>query len=119
MADHIEIEDLALRTFVGINPEEQAHKQDVIISLRLEVDLRAAGGSDDIEQTVNYRTLAKQVIAHVEEGRFLLVERMAEEIATLCLSGDERVLAVHVRVQKPGALRYARSVGVSIERTRG
>lgn len=117
MADSIEINDLLLRTIVGINDEERINRQDVVINLRLETDLRPAANSDDIDDAVNYRTICKQVIDLVEGGTFLLVERMAEEIAAMCLQ-DARIQSVRVKVEKPGALRFARSVGVEIERRR-
>lgn len=119
MPDRIEIEDLLLRTYVGINPEEQENRQDVVLTIRLTCDCRAAGESDDIDQTVNYRTLTKAVIRHVEDRRFRLVEGLAEQVAKLCLQQDSRIEHVRVRVRKPGALRFARSVGVTIERSRG
>lgn len=115
--DAIEIKDLMLRTILGTNPEERVNRQDVVISMTLYADTRAAGASDDIEDTVNYKCITKRVIALVESSEFLLVEKMAAEIAGVCLE-DERVGRVRVSVQKPGALRFARSVGVTIERSR-
>jgi len=117
MADQILINDLFLRTIIGINDDERANRQDVLINLALDVDTQPAGRSDDITDAVNYRSIAKQVIELVEGSQFFLVERMAEEIATLCLR-DPRVTRARVRVEKPDALRFARSVGVSIERSR-
>lgn len=117
MADLIEIRDLLLRTIIGINPDERENLQDVLISVTLEADLSEAGRSDDIAHTVNYRTICKNIISLVEGSRFLLVERMAESIAACCLT-DPRVARVRVAVEKPGALRFARSVGVTIERSR-
>ena len=117
MTDRILIKDLHLRTIIGINDEERSDRQDVLINLIVETDTRRAGKSDDIADAVNYRTLTKQIIELVETSRFLLVERLAEEIAGLCLS-DVRVERVSVTVEKPQALRFARSVGVSIERSR-
>jgi D-erythro-7,8-dihydroneopterin triphosphate epimerase len=117
MTDEIRIKGLFLRTIIGINDDEREHKQDVRINLALTVDARPAGLSDDINDAVNYRTIAKDVIDLVENSRFFLVERMAEEIARLCLS-DPRVTGVRVSIEKPAALRFARSVGVSIHRSR-
>jgi dihydroneopterin aldolase/D-erythro-7,8-dihydroneopterin triphosphate epimerase len=117
MTDRILIQDLWLRTIVGINEEERRDRQDVLINLALHVDTRAAGRSDAIEDAVNYRTLTKRVIALVEGSRFHLVEKMAAEIAAICLE-DSGVQAATVRVEKPGALRFSRSVGVEIHRTR-
>jgi D-erythro-7,8-dihydroneopterin triphosphate epimerase len=117
MADEILIKGLFLRTILGLNDDEREHKQDVRIDLALTVDTRPAARSDNIEDAINYRTIAKDVIDLVENSRFFLVERMAEEIARLCLS-DPRVEGVRVRIEKPAALRFARSVGVSIRRSR-
>jgi D-erythro-7,8-dihydroneopterin triphosphate epimerase len=117
MTDQIQIKDLLLRTIVGINAEERRARQDVLINIVLHADTRAAGASDDIDDAVNYRTITKRVIKLVEESRFYLVEKLAAEIAAICLE-DPRVEAVTVRVEKPGALRFARSVGVEIHRTR-
>jgi dihydroneopterin aldolase/D-erythro-7,8-dihydroneopterin triphosphate epimerase len=117
MTDAIHIQDLHLRTIIGINEEERRNRQDVLINCTLYADTRAAGRSDDINDAVNYRTITKQIIALVEESSFFLVEKMAAEIAAICLA-DPRVERARVRVEKPGALRFARSVGVEVERTR-
>jgi dihydroneopterin aldolase/2-amino-4-hydroxy-6-hydroxymethyldihydropteridine diphosphokinase len=118
MTDQIQIKDLLLRAIIGINPEEREKRQDVLLNLTLHADTGPAGASDDIEDAVNYRTLTKKIIDLVENSRFYLVEKMAAEIAHLCLD-DPQVERVTVRVEKPGALRFARSVGVEIERGKG
>jgi dihydroneopterin aldolase/D-erythro-7,8-dihydroneopterin triphosphate epimerase len=118
MADEILIKDLLLRTIIGINEEERKNRQDVLINIVMTADTRSAGISDDIADAVNYRTIAKQIIQLVEGSQFFLVEKMAAEIAATCLK-DARVERVRVSVEKPGALRFARSVGVTIERGRG
>jgi len=117
MADQIQIKDLQLRTIIGINEEERRDRQDVLINIVLCADTRAAGASDDIDDAVNYRTITKRIIRLVEESQFCLVEKLAAEIATTCLQ-DPRVESARVRVEKPGALRFARSVGVEIHRPR-
>jgi 2-amino-4-hydroxy-6-hydroxymethyldihydropteridine diphosphokinase len=117
MMDQIQIKDLLLRTIIGINDEERRNKQDVLINITLYADMRAAGVSDEIADAVNYRTITKQIIRLVEGSQFFLVEKMAAEIAAICLE-DARVERATVRVEKPGALRFARSVGVEIERQR-
>lgn len=117
MSDLIEIHDLLLRTIIGINADERVNLQDVVINVRLETDLRTPGRTDQIEDAVNYRTITKRIIDLVENSRFHLVEKMAEEIARLCLE-ERGVERATVSVQKPSALRFARSVGVTIERTR-
>lgn len=117
MSDQIHIRELLCRAILGINDDERTHRQDVVLSITLTVDTRPAAKSDDIEQAVNYRTLTKQIIDFVESSSCLLVERLAAEVARLCLA-DARVEAVEVSIDKPGALRFARSVGVTVFRTR-
>lgn len=118
MKDEIRIEGLLLRTIIGINGEERRERQDVLINLALSVDTRLAGRTDDIaDAPLNYRSLTKQVIARVEASEFQLIERLAAEIAAVCLE-EPGVERVRVEVTKPGALRFARSVGIVIERGR-
>ena len=81
-------------------------------------DLHEAGRTDGIDDTINYRTLTKQVIELVEESSYFLVEKMAVEISRLGLEFSESIERIRVSVEKPGAVRFARSVGVTIERTR-
>ena len=104
-----------MRAIIGINDEERRNRQDVLINITMFADTRAAGVSDDIADAVNYRTIAKRVIQLVEGSQFYLVEKMAAEIADICLQ-NPRVERAQVSVEKPGALRFARSVGVTIER---
>ena len=115
MNDRILIRDLLVRGIVGINEDERRERQDVLVNLVLWVDTRAAAASDDISAAVNYRSVAKRVLQHVEGGAPMLVERLASELARLVLA-EFAVERVRVRVEKPGALRFARSVGVEIER---
>jgi FolB domain-containing protein len=115
--DKIEIKDLQLRCVIGIQEWERKTLQDVLINLTLFTDLSQAGKSDNIEDTVNYKTLCKQIIALTEASSFFLVEMLASKIADLAL-GDDRVERVQVKVEKPGALRFARTVGVTIERSK-
>lgn len=117
MADKIHIKDLLLRGIIGINTDEREKRQDILINFTLYADTRPAGLSDNIEDAVNYKTITKRVIRMVENSQFFLVERLVDEIALLCLSEPE-VLAARVTVEKPGALRFSRSVGVEIKRTR-
>lgn len=115
--DKILIKNLLLRGIVGLNDWEREKKQDILINVEIDADLRRAGASDDVEDTLNYRTLTKKVIAYVEGGKPFLVEKLAAEVARIAVVdlGAERV---RVRVEKPGALRFAESVGVEIERGR-
>ncbi|HEY6871296.1 MAG TPA: dihydroneopterin aldolase [Geobacteraceae bacterium] len=117
--DEILIEDLLVRTIIGLNGDERHDRQDVLVNLSLFVDTRPAGESDDIaDAPVNYRTLTKKVIAAAEGASFHLLERLAAEIAAVCLA-EPGVERVRVSAAKPGALRFARSVAVVIERGRG
>ncbi|MGD8633097.1 MAG: dihydroneopterin aldolase [Anaerolineales bacterium] len=115
--DQILIKDLLLRGIIGINDWEREKRQDILINITLSGDLARAGQTDEIEDTINYRTITKKVIGLVEGGKPHTVEHLATQIAALCLEapGVERAV---VRVEKPGALRFARSVGVEIERTK-
>lgn len=113
--DQILIRDLLVRGAIGISDQERAQPQDILINITLYADISRAGETDSIEDCVNYRTVAKKVLAHAEKiGRFT-VEALATDIAGICLD-DPRVEKVRVRVEKPGAVRFARSVGVEIER---
>ena len=115
--DKIFIRDLLLRCLVGINPEEREKKQDVVLNIALAVDLTEAGSSDDIAATVDYKSLKNRVIELVEGSSFFLVERLATAIAEACLM-EPRVCEATVTVDKPGALRFARSVAVEVTRGR-
>jgi FolB domain-containing protein len=115
--DRIVIRDLLVRGILGINDWEREQPQDILVNLTLFADLRRTGFSDDIADSVNYRTVAKGIISLVESSTRYTVEALATDIAHLCLR-EPGVVRVRVRVEKPGALRFARSVGVEIERTR-
>lgn len=115
--DAIHIRDLLLRCIVGVFPEERRAKQDVVINITLYADLSAACRSDRLDDTVDYKALKKDVIAMVESSECQLIERLAERIADICLR-QSRVQRVRVLLEKPGALRFARTVGVEIVRER-
>ena len=114
--DKIIIKDLLVRSIIGINPEERVKKQDILINMILFADIRQAAQSDDIADAVNYKAITKRVIEHVEKSSDLLVEKLVSDIARLILT-EFHVEKVRVRVEKPGALRFANSVGIEIERT--
>jgi FolB domain-containing protein len=113
--DRLKITDLMARTYVGFNDWEQEKKQDVAISLTLHADLSRACRSDDVADTVDYKDIKKQILALVEGGRFMLIEKMAADIADICLAAPA-VERVDVVVDKLQALRFARSVQVAITR---
>lgn len=113
--DRILINDLLVRGILGINEWERRERQDILVNIELGTDLRTAGRSDNVEDSVNYRTVAKQIVTHVESSARLTAEALAEDLARICLAMPG-VTRARVRVEKPGAVRFARSVGVEIER---
>ncbi len=92
--------------------------QDILVNATLWADTRPAAMSDDIDDAVNYRTITKRLIKHIEDGEPMLVERLVAELVEICFASDDRVAVVEMTVEKPGALRHARSVGITIHRTR-
>lgn len=117
MTDKVFIKNLRARGIIGINDWEREKPQEIVINIELEADLRRAGETDDIADCVNYRTVAKKVLAHAEQAARYTVEALAADIARLCLE-EPGVQRVRVRVEKPGAVRFSDSVGVEIVRER-
>lgn len=115
--DKIIIKDLIARGIIGVNSWEREHPQDILINIVAFADTRRAAESDNIDDCVNYRTLAKKTQAHAESSAHFTVEALASDIATICLQ-ENGVKSVIVRVEKPGAVRFSTSVGVEIERSR-
>lgn len=115
--DQVLIKDLLVRGIIGINDAERKSPQDILVNIVIFSDMEKAIQSDDIKDCVNYRTIAKKVIAHIENAQRFTVEALAGDIASLCLQ-EANLHGVRVRVEKPGAVRFARSVGVEIERMR-
>jgi dihydroneopterin aldolase len=113
--DRIFITALAAETVIGIYDWEREVKQRLEIDLEIWMDLRAAAKSDAIEDTLNYKSVAKRVLAFVEASRYRLVEALAGEIARIVLE-EFKVARVRVTVHKPGAIRHSRDVGVIVER---
>lgn len=115
--DRIYIRDLQLRCVIGVYEEERAERQDIVINLVLEGDFSAAARSDDIADAVDYKVLKKKVIKLVEASQFRLIETLAGRIADACIE-HPKVDRVTVTVDKPGALRFARSVAFEITRAK-
>ncbi len=115
--DRVFLRGLAVDCVIGFIEWERRIRQTVVIDLELPVDCRAAAVRDRVEDTLDYKKVAKRVIAFVGESQFQLVETLAERIAQLIL-GEFAVEWVRVSVNKPGAIRGSRDVGVMIERTR-
>lgn len=116
--DRIHITNLEVPGIIGINPDEQLHPQTVRVNATFWVDTRPAARSDDIADAANYRTITKAMIAHIEAGNPFLVERLVQELADLCLATEPLIREVEITVEKPGALRFAESVGITIRRSR-
>ena len=116
--DKIIISDLVARGILGVNDWEREKPQEIRINLVLFGDIRKTAKSDDISDGINYSTLARKVLAHAESAHRFTVEALATDLARLCLE-EPGVQKVRVRVEKPGAVRFSRSVGVEIEREKG
>jgi dihydroneopterin aldolase len=115
--DKIFIHALKTEAIVGIFDWERQVKQTVIIDLEFSADIRKAALSDSIDDTLNYKRVAKRVLAFVEGSGFHLVETLAEHLAMLVLE-DFGVAWVRISLSKPGAIRNSRDVGVVLERHR-
>jgi dihydroneopterin aldolase len=117
LPDTIFLHDLKVQTVVGIWDWERKIRQTVSIDLEIGADVRRAAASDDIDATLNYKLLAKRIQQFVQDSQFRLVETLAERIAEIALTEFE-IPWIEVRVNKPGAIRGARDVGVRIRRSR-
>lgn len=115
--DRIFLTALSVETVIGIHDREREIRQRVEIDLEMWVDVSKAAASDAIEDTLNYKSVAKRVLAFVEGSRFRLVEALAGQVADLVLK-EFQVARVRVTLHKPGAVRHSRDVGVVIERGR-
>ena len=113
--DKIHIRDLLLRCVIGVYDSERENKQDILINITLYADLSKACETDNIDDTIDYKVIKKKIVNMVESSSFFLIERLAEKVADICL-GNRKVRKVNVLVDKSGALRFARSVAVEIER---
>jgi FolB domain-containing protein len=116
--DRILISDLRARCIIGVNEEERREKQDVVVNVALSTDTRRAAQTDRFEDALDYRAIKKRIVSMVEASQYFLIETLAEKIAEICLE-HPAVQQAQVRVDKPFALRFARSVGVEITRARG
>ena len=115
--DRIFLTALQAEAIIGIYDWEREVRQRVEVDLEIWFDLAAAAQSDTIEDTLNYKSVAKRVLAFIEGSRFQLVEALAGEIARLVLE-EFKVERVRVTLHKPGAIRHSRDVGVIVERGR-
>lgn len=115
--DKIFIHALKTEAIIGIFDWERQVKQTVIVDIEFSADIHKAALSDSIDDTLNYKRVAKRVLAFVEESKFHLVETLAEHLAMLILE-DFGIAWVRISLSKPGAIRDSRDVGVVLERQR-
>ena len=115
--DKIFLTALTAETVIGIFDWEREVKQAISIDLEMSADIRRAARSDTIAATLNYKAVAKRVLAFVQDSRYQLVETLAEEVARMILR-EFPVEWVRLTLHKPGAIRFSKDVGVVIERVR-
>ena len=115
--DKVIIQDLRVRGILGIHDWERVTPREIVINVTLYTDTRRAARTDDITDCVDYSALAKKVRAYAESAARMTVEALANDLAELCLQ-EPKVRKVVVRVDKPGAVAEAASVGVEVERAR-
>lgn len=111
----IRITNLRLRTYIGFNDDERAKQQDVVVNVEIHHAARLAALVDDnVAGALNYKTITKAMIRHVESGRFLLLEKLVSDLLSIC-TNDPAVTRAIVTVDKPHALRFADSVSLTLE----
>lgn len=115
--DRIFLRGLAVECIIGFIDWERRIKQTVVIDLELPADCRRAALTDSVDDTLDYKRVAKRIVAFVEASGFNLVETMAHRVALLVLE-EFGIEWIRISINKPGAIRGSRDVGVSIQRTR-
>lgn len=115
--DRIFLRGLEVECLIGFIDWERHIRQKVVIDFELPVDCRRAAATDRVEDTLDYKRVAKRIIAYVGASEFQLVETLAHRVALLVLE-EFGVEWIRLSINKPGAIRGSRDVGVSIERTR-
>ena len=115
--DHVFIEGLEIEALIGIYDGERRIRQTLVFDLEMRFDNRVPAASDDIADTLNYKAVSKRLIEYVSASEFGLVETLAERCAAIVIE-EFNVASVRLKLSKPGAVRGARAVGVTIERSR-
>ncbi len=113
----IRITDLSLRAIIGINDWEREQKQDIIINIALDFDAAAPARSDDVKDTIDYKSLKQRIMRFVESSEYFLLEKLTDQVLGIVLE-DPKVLSAWVRIDKPAALRFAKSVSVEMRRSK-
>ncbi len=115
--DKVIIKNLLARGIIGVNDWERKRAQNILINITMFTDTHRPGITDDLKDCINYSTMSKKILAHAESINRLTVEALANDLAKICLE-ENGVQRVVVCVEKPGAVRFAESVGVEIERSK-
>ena len=110
----INISNLRLRTYIGFNPEEKEKKQDVVINVEINYSIDESVLNDEVGSALNYKSITKDIIKHVEAGHFLLLEKLVADVLEIC-SQHPSVNYARVTIDKPHALRFADSVSLALE----
>ena len=110
----INITNLRLRTFIGFNTDEQEKQQDIVINAEIHYPASELCLSDDVNKAVNYKIITKKIIQHVEQGRFLLLEKLVADTLGICCD-HPKISYARVKIDKPHALRFADSVSLTLE----
>jgi len=110
----INIKNLRLRTLIGFNPEERVKKQDVVLNIEIKYSIDTEVLQDKVDEALNYKIITKKVIKHVEQGQFLLLEKLVSDVLEIC-SEHSSVRFSRVTIDKPHALRFADSVSLTLE----
>ena len=110
----INIQNLRLRTLIGFNPEERVKKQDVVLNIEIKYGIDDEVLEDNVKGALDYKVITKSVIRHVEQGQFLLLEKLVSDVLAIC-SEHRCVRSARVTIDKPHALRFADSVSLTLE----
>ena len=110
----IRIKNLRLRTIIGFNPEERIKPQDVVINIEIDYKLSPEVFNDEVSEALNYKTITKKIIKFVEDGSFLLLEKLVSDVLEIC-SDHPSIDRASVTIDKPHALRFADSVSLTMD----
>ena len=110
----INIRNLRLRTLIGFNHDEKTKKQDVVLNIEIHYAIAESVLQDQVDEALDYKKITKRIISHVEEGQFLLLEKLASDVLGIC-SNHPSVQSSSVTIDKPHALRFADSVSLTLK----
>lgn len=113
----IKIDNLKLQTYIGINEWERKNIQDIVLNISISFDASAAIRDDSIESSIDYRAIKKNIMREVESNKFFLLEKLTDHVLSVIME-DNRIQSAAVRIDKPGALRFADSVGIEMSAVR-